>query len=125
MEQSFWSPDFQVSKISNPKYDILNVYYKNKSENEFLFCLNSLIVDFTKTIVVGDFNINYKEREKSRILRWLLSKKMVQMVEKSTHILGGLIDQVWVSENLRQEMNISQKSVYFSDHDLLVLTINR
>ena len=125
IEQAFWSPDFQVSKISNPKYDILNVYYKNKSENEFLFCLNSLIVDFTKTIVVGDFNINYKEREKSRILRWLLSKKMVQMVEKSTHILGGLIDQVWVSENVRQEMNISQKSVYFSDHDLLVLTINR
>ena len=94
MEQSFWSPDFQVSKISNPKYDILNIYYKNKSENDFLFCLNSLMVDFTKTIVVGDFNINYKEREKSRILRWLLSKKMVHMVEKSMHILGGLIDQV-------------------------------
>ena len=125
VEQAFWSPDFQVSKISNTKYDILNIYYKNKSENDFLFCLSSMILDFKKTILIGDFNINYNNNEPSRLVQWLLSKKLIQLVGKPTHHLGGKIDHVWIPESLFHEMSVTQKSVFYSDHDVLTLTVNR
>lgn len=123
--ETFWEPEFQLSKVSNGKYDIVNVYFKNSSEKEFLFCLKSLITDFSKTIIVGDFNINFKEKGQSAVLKWLDSKNFMQLVKKSTHIMGGLIDHVWVPENLIGSINVNQKGIYFSDHDMIVLTLER
>ena len=46
------------------------------------------------------------------------------MVQNPTHIGGGLIDHCYVSESIVIDcLTLRQKPVYYSDHDLVRLSI--
>ena len=50
---------FQITKIVSNIFDILNIYYKNKNEQEFVSILQNIVTSSKPTIICGDFNINY------------------------------------------------------------------
>ena len=51
-------------------------------------------------------------------------KCFTQLVKKPTHIMGGLLDHVYVNESLlRKQPFCTQRNVYFSDHDVIVLHV--
>ena len=73
--------------------------------------------------IIGDVNFNYLEGN-HKLKTYLQRRKFNQLVKKATHELGSLLDQIYVNEKL---MNVkpfaSQRAVYFSDHDVIVLHI--
>ena len=69
--------------------------------------------------VLGDFNFNALSSERNLILRELENLNFRKIVEFPTHILGGLIDHCYLSDNISPEsVYFLQKSVYYTDHDV-------
>ena len=74
-----------------------------------------------QTIIMGDFNIDFNgDAKSSYILQDLLNFGLCQIIREPTHIEGGLIDHCYVSRNtLVQRLEVTQKSVYYTDHDII------
>ena len=84
------------------------------------------VVDKTKkTIITGDFNTTTHTKEKENVITDTLSNSgFRQMVQNPTDIGGGLIDHCYVSESIVIDcLTLRQKPVYYSDHDLVRLSI--
>ena len=53
-----------------------------------------------------------------------MEKGFHQLVQNPTHERGGLIDHVYVNDALFADQPfVTQRSVYYSDHDAIVLHI--
>jgi len=81
-----------------------------------------------RTIIVGDLNIcSFKEKFHT-VIRCLNELGFRQRVLLPTHQGGGCIDHVCIyvppelEERERQIINVSQQSVYFTDHDILFIS---
>ena len=125
VNQSIWARDFQLTKMISSDIQIINIYYKKISEQSFLHCLKSLINDIKTTLLVGDFNIDFNSKEKNNVISWLESKNMVQVVDKASQIAGGLLDHVWVSKEMLPYIKIVQKGLFYSDHDMITVLLDR
>ena len=75
----------------------------------FLRDLNSLIKVNRKTFILGDFNFNALAPEKNLILRELENWNFKQIVDKPTHIQGGLIDHCYKSDNIPENSLFQSK----------------
>ena len=70
------------------------------------------------TLIFGDFNL--RSDELSVLSREMTDFGFGQLVKEPTHNQGGIIDHCYTSKNvLPNNVNLSQKAVYYSDHDLL------
>ena len=59
------------------------------------------------------------------ILQELSNIGFSQLISEPTHIEGGVIDHCHVSGNsLIQRLELSQKSVYYTDHDIIEVLCN-
>ena len=116
---------YQMTKISSESTDIINVYRSEGAQSaDFMKDLTSLL-DLSKvTYLVGDFNLCYKSDRNHPILMELRFLGFEQMVKFPTHIAGRMIDHVhFHSSNVEALMiKVQQKSPYFSDHDLLLVS---
>ena len=116
---------YQMSKLSSTEFDLISVYRSSdqrlKSQKEFARSLKSLINRPMQTIIMGDFNIDFNgDAKSSYILQDLLNFGLCQIIREPTHIEGGLIDHCYVSRNtLVQRLEVTQKSVYYTDHDII------
>ena len=73
---------------------------------------------------MGDFNFDALSSEKNIILRELENWGFRQLVQEPTHIEGGIIDHCYISETIKSESVIlSQKSVYYTDHDIIPVKV--
>ena len=75
------------------------------------------------TIVCGDFNICFSDTKKNNSITYLIDLGFKQLVQDSTHLGGGHIDQVYVRD---LQANIQLHSPYYTakDHDALLIMIN-
>ena len=72
------------------------------------------------TFILGDFNWNLRCDESSVLSREMIDFGFSQLVKEPTHNQGGIIDHCYTSKDvLPNNVNLSQKAVYYSDHDLL------
>ena len=124
VEKSIWAVDFQITKLTTDQFHIINVYWKGKSETTFICALKSIMTDSSKSIVLGDFNYNILTEGNKKVSSWLSSQQLTQRITRPTQIQGGLIDHVWIPESLLPLIEVRQKSVFYSDHDLILLSIN-
>ena len=50
----------------------------------------------------------------------------VQMIKKPTHDSGTLIDHIYVNKHLfERKLELQQNYVYFSDHDIITLFVEK
>ena len=73
----------------------------------------------------GDFNICALAYPKNYIKQSLIQIGFKQLVQKSTHIEGGLIDHIYLIEGRHMKITYSVEVCpkYYSDHDGLGLTL--
>ena len=104
--------------------DVISLYLsKDFNWNEFHQTLEEWIVEDRDTVVIGDTNINFLKKSHD-LLKFLEKKNFTQLVDRPTHICGGLLDQIYVNRSLMDKNPYhSQRSVYYSDHDEIVLHI--
>ena len=70
------------------------------------------------TLIFGDFNL--RSDELSVLSREMTDFGFSQLVKEPTHNQGGIIDHCYTSKNVSpNNVELSQKAVYYSDHDLL------
>ena len=79
------------------------------------------------TLITGDFNVCYNQHRDNAITNVLQRLGFVQLVEKATHIMGGLIDHAyWRNESdIWEYPSIERFSPYYSDHDAILITLKK
>ena len=89
--------------------------------------IEGLLDDEKPTLITGDFNVCYRQNANNVISSCLMQKGFIQMVEKATQVMGGLIDHAYWRDNYEHwEMPvIEQYSPYYSDHDAILVTLQR
>ena len=72
------------------------------------------------TVILGDFNCELKCDRSSVLSREIINFGFSQLVKEPTYNQGGIIDHCFTSKNvIPNNVKLSQKAVYYSDHDLL------
>ena len=91
--------------------------------------MKNLIDAEKKTIVVGDTNINYQHQNNHKFVKMMTEELGFQQLvtqptfDRLPRFNPSLLDHVYVSSGLRESVKIEQKSVYFSDHDVIILSL--
>ena len=83
-----------------------------------------MVNEYKKTLILGDFNCSGLVNADNAIARSIANSGFIQAVQKPTHIQGGLIDHIYVSHHIAPELlQVTQKAVYYTDHDVMELSI--
>ena len=110
---------YQISQVSDGKYNIVNLYLsKGANKQQFLHDLRSLVTGISNCVIVGDFNIDYLLNPNEMVISTLKSKGFTQLIETPTHTCGGLLDHVYTKQ-LKNKLETSLNFPYFSDHALI------
>ena len=126
--EAFWEK-FAGEKYSailtkTKSVDVIQLYLsKDFDWNKLHQILQKWIIQDKDVAIIGDTNINHL-KQRHDFIEFLKCKNFIQLVEKPTHEDGGLLDQIYVNQALlKKKPFYSQRSVYYSDHDEIVLHI--
>ena len=73
--------------------------------------------------VIGDMNIDFLDGSHN-LMAYMKKNGFTQLIQKPTHEKGNLLDHIYVNAALLQmQPYSSQRSCYFSDHDIIVLHV--
>ena len=121
---------FSMVIASYDKFVLINVYRfsKNRGYKEFTkqFLENIQKYMEQSIIICGDFNLDHISESNNVFTTTVKSLGFNYLVTKSTHILGGCIDNVYFrckNENISVEFN-KLHPLYFSDHDAVCFFVN-
>ena len=93
------SEGISFTKLESDKLDVVAIYRSQEgSVTTLIEQLESLITEGKTTIVGGDFNICALGNPNNYITQSLKEIGFKQLVRKSTHIEGGLIDHIYLIE---------------------------
>ena len=113
----------QLMKVSREDIEIVNVY-RSQECKDFQDKLK-FVVDISRpTVICGDTNIDISKDRGKSFVEFMEKLGLTQLVTQPTHCRGGLLDHVWVTENLRDKVKVTQTAVYFSDHVILTIKIS-
>ena len=78
------------------------------------------------TLIVGDFNICFKENYSNQLIQGLLKIGFVQLIHEPTHTRGRIIDHAYFRDHTKKlKIDIDRHSPYYSDHDAFCIIIKR
>ena len=107
-------------KASFQQFDLINVYRFSGDTGIHLFTEDVLpFLDKTRTqVIVGDININLLQNPHNSFTKTLEQSGFQQIVDRSTHVLGGLIDHVYFCSPYSDVSCVLFKyhTVFWSDH---------
>ena len=75
------------------------------------------------TVVMGDFNDDVLSTSSSRVEQFMLSQGYTQLVRQSTTDRATLIDHVYFSEQISDDVVVQVRDVYYSDHDAVYCSV--
>ena len=104
---------------------LLLLYKKNNSNvPQYMEALQYVISSSRIDMIIGDFNINYLNKIHSQPLSFMESLNYTQIVTEPTFVsAGSLLDHVYVRPTSIRILNNSVVSVYYSDHDAFVTSL--
>ncbi len=113
--------EFQLMSVCTSGLKFLLVY--NSPEAPILSCLSTLRKTQElgeKSVVLGDFNTSANN---VYLKEFALQNNLKQLVSLPTHDKGNILDHLYVSFDLANNVSHSHHCLYFSDHDCLAMTI--
>ena len=79
----------------------------------------------SEVAVIGDFNTDFRDKDE-KLVKFFEHCKFSQLITKSTHSKGGMIDLIYVNSSMmKKTLKTSHRSVYYSDHDVISLHIGK
>ena len=118
---------FSISIVRLEEMDSINVYRScDASIPGTLEMIRSLIKPDKPTMISGDLNLCYRTNASNTLTAGLLSDGFEQLVTKATQIMGGVIDHLYwrdSQENQYKTPTVERCSSYYSDHDILMVTL--
>ena len=122
--------DCQMTKVGSKDIEIINIYRSKECRNIEIL-LKNLIEPTKKTIVVGDTNLNYQQQKNQRFVKMMTEELGFQQCvtqptfDRLPTVYPSLLDHVYVSSGLREMVKIQQKCVYYSDHDVILVSLTK
>ena len=116
-------PDCQLMKVSCEKFDIVNVY-RSQECTVFKEKIEYVVDPYRPTILTGDTNIDISKDSGKHFLQFMKDLGFTQLVQFPTHDHGGLLDHVYVTQDLIERVSVTQTGIYFSDHQLITIKVN-
>ena len=116
---------FTKDSFSHQQIIILLVYRQSSQSKAIFFnSLSNFLRENNVDIILGDFNIDYFDPMNDIIEN--LTENYEMIVDKPTHLSGGLIDHVYLRKSFIDYANVNciVKNVYFSDHDAVCFNIS-
>ena len=79
------------------------------------------------TLITGDFNLCLKKNPRNFVTKRLQDTGFIQLVTEATHIEGGWIDHAYWMDSARKwkTPTLERYSPYYSDHDVLLITLEK
>ena len=120
--------ELQVIKVKLHEIDFISLY--RSAGISYVETLNSLMrmLDPSRpTLITGDFNVCLLKHPRNIITKTLVELGYRQLIKEATHVLGGHIDHAYWRDP-EDEMGdpwIETYSPYYSDHDALLITLQR
>ncbi|XP_078691416.1 uncharacterized protein LOC144921886 isoform X1 [Branchiostoma floridae x Branchiostoma belcheri] len=115
-----------VTKLST-NVNIINIYRpQTMPEGLFISMLHRLIDQLphdTMTVILGDFNFNILDCPQPKILAVMQQYGFTQEVQTPTTDYGTLLDHVYIRDQEQHGRHVTVMDTYFSDHDLVTVTI--
>ena len=89
--------------------------------------LEALITDGKTTLIGGDMNICALKYPNNYITETLKQKGFEQLVKRSTHIEGGMIDHLYLMQGVQTKFTykVEEFAKYYSDHDGLGIILSK
>ena len=115
---------FSISKIGSEKMDIIGIYRSQGANDMDLIEKLKMMYDKEKTTIIGgDLNICVRAHPENYITKNLKELGFQQVVTESTHIDGGVLDHIYLSqyENMTSNWIVDYFPKYYSDHDAIGL----
>ena len=114
-----------MTVLNTQNLNIINIYRSNfdNTLNKVLTTVIDPQIE-TPTLVVGDFNICYKQNPNNEVSSTLQEHGFIQTVNEATHIKGGQIDHVYFRGDV-SKVDTSLYSAYYTchDHDCILTTV--
>ena len=118
-------PSCQLLKVRNNNFDLINVYRSQDCSVSLFKSKIQYVVDpLMPTILTGDTNIDITRESGEKFVEFMSNLGFTQLVKFPTHDKGGLLDQVFVTEDLLERVSVTQTGVYFSDHQLITIKLS-
>ena len=114
--------DFQMMKVSSDFLDIINVY-RSQGSKVFRDKMEFVVDTSRPTILCGDTNIDINGDKGKELIVFMKNLGLTQLVKKPTHDKGGVLDHVYVTDDLFEKVSVTQTGVFFSDHDLITIKL--
>ena len=76
------------------------------------------------TILTGDTNIDISRESGEQFVEFMKNLGFTQLVKFPTHDKGGVLDHVFVTQDLLEKVSVTQTAVYFSDHQLITIKMS-
>ena len=111
---------------SYESFDLILVYRFSENANVHEFTEEIVnILNLSRTVIIcGDFNINLAKFPHNKFSKSLFNLGFIQLVNNPTHILGGIIDHVYLySTNMSTCSLYKIYPVYYSDHDAISFSL--
>merc|ERR1712126_266671 len=108
--------------------DFINVYRSNGANDAKLMeALREKVDEGKATLITGDLNLCLRKNPRNFVTKRLCSMGFNQLMTEATHIQGGWIDHVyWIDPNkLWKNPRVERFCVYYSDHDILLISLNK
>merc|ERR1712173_13944 len=83
--------------VAPSELNVINIYKSSSPCSPTLFMdgLRSIYDDKKETIIVGDFNICFREENNHQIIKLMKSMNFNQKIRLPTHVQGRCIDHVY------------------------------
>ena len=119
------SEQFQIAKHSHENIDVIGIYRSQIGNcSKLIQDLKQLIDERRVTIIIGDFNICYRENTLNKIPQGLKQLGFKQLVHEPTHIQGRIIDHAYLLDPSGKNYHVHERySPYFTDHDGICVSI--
>ena len=118
--------EFCITKVEHKKLDIIGVYRSQNGDLRNVLQELQSMLDWQKTTVIGgDFNICALTKENNFLTKSLKEMGFKQIVTQATHIQGGALDHIYISQDYTAGFKTSLEFIpkYYSDHDSLCLAM--
>ena len=116
----------QLLKVRSDNLDLVNVYRSQDCSVRMFKSKIQYVVDpLMPTILTGDTNIDITRESGDSFVEFMKNLGFTQLVKFPTHDKGGLLDHVFVTQDLLERVSVTQTGVYFSDHQLITIKLTR
>ena len=120
--KSYSSERFQmVGGISSNNIQIYTLYISQQASFD---CIITKLKEWMKPgpmIVIGDFN--FEATKENALSKFLCFQGLTQIVNRPTHIEGGIIDHCYVKSEWKESIKVDYIFPHFSDHIAICLSL--